>query len=586
MAADGSIYIDTKIDTKGVDEGTKKISGDLAGFSKLAKVGWAAAGAAAVAGGKKIVDALNDCQAACKKQEKADIALTQAAKNNPYLTGESVSNLKQFASQIEDTAEIADSETVSLMAQLASAGRTEEQIEKIISAAADVSAAGTMDYASAVKVLNKTFQGSAGVLDKSIDGIDGLTDAELKSGKAIDVVAKKYAGMAAAATDSTDRLKNAWTNYKESIGSGWDKVTEPIKNFFADILQKMADVKAKANELSGAQERTDTGKGTAADYQSQIDYYTDLQKKVQDAIKTGQGMVQDAIGNNISADREELAYIINQIERLNIDKGKVSSKEQNAKLELKNAQDKEAAEKKAKEATESATHKILANRDALEKQKASILATAKAQGKSADDMDVKQQLLNADIDAYASLIAECGVMAKTEGDSRLTQIQSETDALKKMTAAQEETEKLKDAIGNITIEKSPVQEVQEQIDANEKLSDMVKNATDEQIKAATDGTQTREQLEQELADQHEALEKKMTETTKSEAQKQWEAKTESTQKMLEAINNYASQANDIMQQAEQLQTTIITNQEQAKLDELEASYKKGEISEAPSSKYR
>ena len=168
--ADGEVKIDTKLDTSGVDKGLKNLRVSLktlgAEISKTTKeqkdfneelnkaqkkaqevakeneklkksnktlgdalkgiklstavttAGYAAAGVAI----KKTVDALNDCEAAYKVQRNAEIALQQAAKNNPYLNDESVYNLRNFASELQSISNIGDEQSLQVMAQLAAGG--------------------------------------------------------------------------------------------------------------------------------------------------------------------------------------------------------------------------------------------------------------------------------------------------------------------------------------------------------------------------------------------------------------------------------------------------------------------------------
>ena len=156
--ADGEVKIDTKLDTSGVDKGLKDMKAKLDGAGKTIDAGakkgkgfadnlkgissGAVASAGAVAGVavavKKTVAALNDCEAAYKVQRNAEIALQQAAKNNPYLNDESVYNLRNFASELQSMSNIGDEQSLKVMAQLAAMGRTEEQRQAIMKAAADM----------------------------------------------------------------------------------------------------------------------------------------------------------------------------------------------------------------------------------------------------------------------------------------------------------------------------------------------------------------------------------------------------------------------------------------------------------------
>ena len=159
--ADGEVKINTKLDTSGVDKGLKDLNKKLDDAGKsidnagkksktlnnnLGGIGKGAIAAAGAVAGvavavKKTVDALNDCEAAYKIQRNAEIALQQAAKNNPYLNNESVYNLRNFASELQSMSNIGDEVSLKVMSQLAATGRNEEQIMQIMKAAASKKAA-------------------------------------------------------------------------------------------------------------------------------------------------------------------------------------------------------------------------------------------------------------------------------------------------------------------------------------------------------------------------------------------------------------------------------------------------------------
>ena len=161
--ADGEVKIDTKLDTDGLNEGLKDLKvklnnlgvetekstkketefnkeldktadaaekagkkvdkagkknknlGDILKTVKEKINGTTIAGVAAVATIKKTVDALNDCEAAYKVQRNAELALQQAAKNNPYLNDESVYNLRNFASELQSMSNIGDEQSLQVI---------------------------------------------------------------------------------------------------------------------------------------------------------------------------------------------------------------------------------------------------------------------------------------------------------------------------------------------------------------------------------------------------------------------------------------------------------------------------------------
>lgn len=267
--ADGEVKIDTKLDNSGLDKGLKDMKNKLDGAGKTLSDGTkkgkgfadnlkgistgAVAAAGAVAGVavavKKTVDVLNDCAAAYRVQKNAEEALQTAANNNPYLNDESVYNLRNFASELQSLSEIGDEVSLRVMSQLAATGRTEEQIMQIMSAAADMAAVTGNSIQNVALQLNKTYSGLAGELGEANGAIRALTKEELENGRAIELVAKQYKGAAAATADVEVQLSNAWGDFKENIGRGWQNVTQPVKQFFLNVLNDINEATAKTRAL-------------------------------------------------------------------------------------------------------------------------------------------------------------------------------------------------------------------------------------------------------------------------------------------------------------------------------------------------
>lgn len=308
--ADGEVKIDTKLDTSGVDKGLKDLNKKLNDTSKninentkksskftqsLKNISPAAvATAGAVAGVavavKKTVDVLNDCEKAYKVQIKAEQSLAIAAKNNPYLNDENVYNLRNFASELQSVSEIGDEVSLKVMSQLAATGRTEEEIIQIMSAAADMAAVTGEDIASAATKLNATLQGNAGQLGRQITEINNLTKEELQNGKAIEIVAKQYKGAAQATADINVQLSNSWGDFKENIGRGWSNVTQPVKQFFLDVLNSINEATAKTNALKDAKTNDTAGTATAADTKILLD---DAQNRLTQLKEINKNYVQE-----------------------------------------------------------------------------------------------------------------------------------------------------------------------------------------------------------------------------------------------------------------------------------------------------
>ncbi|MCQ2589298.1 MAG: hypothetical protein MJ179_02635 [Treponema sp.] len=253
MADEFGINATINADTKGFESGIDKAQKKTKSFSKsitdtinklgkngltksLADISLAVSGLTKAYGTvskaiKKVNDTIKETIDLYNQQLKAETLLEVSAKNNPYLTTQSVNRLKQFASEMQNVSTIGDEQMLPTMSRLASAGRNEAEIQKIIKTALDLSASGMMDFDSAVNQLNGTLNGSVGALGKQIAGLKNLSEEDLKSGKAIDIVAKKFEGLAESTTKATgsyQQMINAQGDFKEALG----KITKPTSDLW------------------------------------------------------------------------------------------------------------------------------------------------------------------------------------------------------------------------------------------------------------------------------------------------------------------------------------------------------------------
>lgn len=238
---------------------------------------------------KKVNESIKENIELSRKQQQAETQLAAAAKNNPYLTEASVIQLKKYAGELQSISTIGDEELLPMMANLAAAGRTQEEIQNIMSAALDVSASGTMSFESAVKNLNKTFSGLSGELGESVPAIKNLTKEELQNGKAVEVLANQYKGISETVSEQTggwQKYKNSLGDFKEVLGSGWadlqNSVGHVLSGFFDTITSKLKVAKEKAEEFKASLNliaENNSDNATTATIQSEIDLLTKQNEK-------------------------------------------------------------------------------------------------------------------------------------------------------------------------------------------------------------------------------------------------------------------------------------------------------------------
>lgn len=101
------------------------------------------------------------------------------------------------AGELQSRSILGDEVIIGQQAYLAALGLTEQQINDIIEASAQLSAANpNMSFEGAVMNLAKTFSGLSGELGESVSGLRDLTAEEMKNGAAVQFVLDNYKGFA------------------------------------------------------------------------------------------------------------------------------------------------------------------------------------------------------------------------------------------------------------------------------------------------------------------------------------------------------------------------------------------------------
>ena len=268
--ADYNIKAEITADTSGFESGVKKaqkaskslsstVSNVVKGLGKnglvgaLGAVGLASSGLSATLGtvvkvARKVSETIDECTNAYKKQLIAERQLSTAIQNNPFVTGASEKALKQFASEMQKVSNYGDEELIPMMANLVSLGRSEEETMKIMSVALDMSASGSMSLDTAITQLNATLNGNIGRLGQQNAELKGLTEEELKSGKAVEILGEKFKGLAQATADTSKQLANVKSDFKEALGQFtlpssdmWNKFWAGFYENGIKIITKLSD---------------------------------------------------------------------------------------------------------------------------------------------------------------------------------------------------------------------------------------------------------------------------------------------------------------------------------------------------------
>ena len=221
--------------------GKKGIVGSLANVT-LAMGGVVTAFKTATKVVKDVAKAVGECTEAYKQQAIVERTLQTAIQNNPYVTGKALQNLKQFASDMQRISNVGDEQIIQLETQLISLGRTEEETMNIIRVAMDMSATGTMSLDTAITQLNATLNGNIGRLGQQNAELKNLTEEELKSGKAVEILGEKFKGLSEATVDTSKQLKNIKGDFKEAIGEFTLPSSDMWNRFWMGFYEKGIDV--------------------------------------------------------------------------------------------------------------------------------------------------------------------------------------------------------------------------------------------------------------------------------------------------------------------------------------------------------
>lgn len=477
MADDYSINAKITADNSGFKKSVEEASKSIGNFGKtLSTFKTAVAGAFVVKGIHEFTKAMNECAKLYVVQAKAEKTLEVASKNNPYLNGDSVKALKSYASELQNISEIGDEQLLPMMAQLAAAGRDQNEIQNIMKAAVDISASGMMSLESAVKSLSGSYAGQIGQLGKLLPQLKNLTTEELENGKAVEIAGKAYEGIAQSTANSSKQLQNSIGDLKEQLGYGWETAFSPMRKGLKDIIDRWTEALKKANDAKKAMTNLDTvvtsggsagnvkdAKGTQKDINDRLQKeYRELSrlaelsaKKLKERTKAEKAEYADLI---IAYDSYLAKYKLmadTEVEAVRMaqeDKKKEWQKGLND-FQLIIAKEKELEEEQARIDAENASQEAINRRKALTDAYDETIAKAREEieihrqmGEEITKEEESAKMLEVMKQAYVKMIQESNGELKIE-KTRLNDIIKLEEELKK---ALKETTNAAEDLGNAT----------------------------------------------------------------------------------------------------------------------------------------
>ena len=301
--------------------------------------------------------AINECTEAYKGQVIAERALDTAIQNNPFITGSSSKALKEFASEMQKVSNYGDEQLIPMMTNLVSLGRTESETMQIMAVAMDMSAGMGISLDTAITQLNATLNGSIGRLGQQNAELKGLTEEELKQGKAIEILGEKFKGLSSATADTSKQLANIRGDFKETLGQFTLPSSEMWNKFWAGFYERGIEILKQFDAYLDSQT---FGKNLAKD----------IEKNYKSLAGTSGGVryLRDAFNVVTDAELSAMEQYLSGLRKLNANQQQMLTAIRNEKEARKFVAEEQDrfAKKKAEQAKAEADAKAEAERKAKE----------------------------------------------------------------------------------------------------------------------------------------------------------------------------------------------------------------------------
>lgn len=238
----------TQKTSKDIDKNFKEAGNSVSNF--LTALGGITAGVFAF---NKIENGIKSLVRAGIDAENSTVRLNQALLSSGNFSQGAVENFEKLAKSIQATTAFDDNLIISQISLAANLGLTNEQIEKVVKASVDLSAATGKDLNQTTQALAKTYLGFGDQLGRILPLSKNLTDQQLKNGEAIKLVEERFKGFAVAVADtfggSVQRAENNFNQLIKTIGEiiisneGLRIIIKSVNEFFVDMAKVISDNK-------------------------------------------------------------------------------------------------------------------------------------------------------------------------------------------------------------------------------------------------------------------------------------------------------------------------------------------------------
>jgi DNA-binding winged helix-turn-helix (wHTH) protein len=253
MALTEEIRIEIKAKADQAQKEIKETSSALGGLQKAVLAAFT--GAAVIAGVKKFVNILQDAAKAAAEEELAIKRLGAALTVTGQNTSTALSDLTEFAAQMQRVTVIADDVAVGLLQTAVNMGLTSEEAKTATQQAIALSRAYGIDLNTALTGVVNVMEGNTSMLSRYIPALKGVEDATER----IAILTNESNKAWAVATSEIDtaagaqaRLKNALGDTSELIGTLVNLQLTPMRQKLVEIVEAYNDIVAQSVFLKTA----------------------------------------------------------------------------------------------------------------------------------------------------------------------------------------------------------------------------------------------------------------------------------------------------------------------------------------------
>ena len=226
-------------DLTGIDAAAKKVGDSLKAAFTITAI---------VAAGKQIADFAIDCTKAFGDVQRSMLQLNAALGGNAQSFQRMTSLIDEMARKTTAPKDAIEQ----LVAELASLGNSDADIDRITRATVALSNVTGKDLNSAFTMIQATFSGTSGKLEKLVPELGNLTEGQLKAGDAVDLLNAKFGkisdAMATGVNQQLSNLSKSWDDFREAFGQGLEPIFSPMLSGIQSIIDRWTGAINESNK--------------------------------------------------------------------------------------------------------------------------------------------------------------------------------------------------------------------------------------------------------------------------------------------------------------------------------------------------